>query len=90
VRVALLSTDFVLTDIAVIASIDIKQDEAGLRIFCERHRLPSRFYRADEITRMPADGVCEPCALLASDGGRLVLRKTIEGGVTVAIATKEA
>jgi cobalt-precorrin 5A hydrolase len=39
------------------------------------------------------DGVCEPCALLAArttaGTGRLVVRKTILAGVTVAIASPE-
>ncbi|VXC76610.1 Cobalamin (Vitamin B12) biosynthesis CbiG protein (fragment) [Burkholderia sp. 8Y] len=90
VRAALDSAAFAFAHIAVIASIDIKQDEAGLRVFCDRHDLPLRFFPAEEIARMPADGVCEPCALLASDGGELLVRKTIEGRVTVAIAMKKA
>lgn len=31
--------------------------------------------------------VCEPCAILAASGGRLLVGKTVHGGVTVAIAT---
>lgn len=87
-----------MADIACVASIDAKKKEAGLRVFCERHRLPLRFFSADDISLAPngissharthlgVDGVCEPCALLASDGGRLVVAKFIQGGVTVAIA----
>lgn len=90
VRAALDSVEFPFACIAVIASIDIKHDETGLRGFCERHGLPLRLYCADDIAKICADGVCEPCALLASDGGKLVVRKTIKGYVTVAIATMKA
>ncbi|WP_308701478.1 cobalamin biosynthesis protein [Paraburkholderia sp. BL21I4N1] len=44
-------------------------------------------------THFGVDGVCEPCALLAAAGElatsqvRLIVRKTIHAGVTVAIAT---
>jgi cobalamin biosynthesis protein CbiG len=84
-------------DIVSVASIDAKKDEAGLLAFCERHQLRVDFFSADQIKRAPGeflsqarrhlnvDGVCEPCALIAS-GGRLVVHKTIAGGVTVAIA----
>ncbi|BCQ25605.1 cobalamin biosynthesis protein [Caballeronia sp. NK8] len=86
-------------DIAIVASIDAKREEAGLLAFCERHRLPLCFYRADEIARAPrtvisqhaakhlnVDGVCEPCALLAGNARTLIVPKTIGCGVTVAIA----
>ena len=36
--------------------------------------------------RFGVDGICEPCALLAAPGGRLVVGKTALRGVTVAIA----
>ena len=88
-----------LGDIAVIASIDAKQHEAGLLAFCERHRLPLRFFSADQIARAPrtatsshaakhlhVSGVCEPCALLAGSAEALIAPKTIDGDVTVAIA----
>ncbi len=87
---ALRAAELTFAHVAVIASIDIKHDEAGLRVFCERHALPLRFYRADQLAHMPAEGVCEPSALLASEGGELVVPKMIDGHVTVAIATKKA
>ncbi|EKS66447.1 MULTISPECIES: cobalamin biosynthesis protein [Caballeronia] len=90
-------------DIAIIASIDAKRHEAGLLAFCERHRLTLRFYGADEIAQAPrtaishhamahmnVDGVCEPCALLAGNARTLIVPKTIDCGVTVAIAAMHA
>jgi cobalamin biosynthesis protein CbiG len=90
VRAALDGVALEFARIAVIASIDIKHDETGLRVFSERHGWPLRLYCADDIAKIDAGGVCEPCAMLASDGGELVVRKTIEGYVTVAIATMKA
>ena len=97
VRAALASLAF--DDIAIVATIDAKREEAGLLAFCERHRLPLRFFSADEIAQAPGvatslharkhlhvDGVCEPCALLAGNAQTLIVRKTIDCGVTVAIA----
>ncbi|SAK65120.1 cobalamin biosynthesis protein CbiG [Caballeronia hypogeia] len=86
-------------DIAIVASIDTKRNEAGLLGFCERHRLPLHFFSADEIAHAPrttlsrharkhlqVDGVCEPCALLAGNAHPLIVPKTIDCDVTVAIA----
>ena len=87
-----------LADVRVIASIEGKSDEAALLAFCERHELPLRFYTAAQIADVETDasphvqkhlgvgGVCEPCALLASHEGRIVVPKTTVDDVTVAIA----
>nr|WP_313955564.1 cobalamin biosynthesis protein [Paraburkholderia sp. BCC1886] len=118
VRVALGTHGF--DDIATIASIDHKADEAGLLEFCSRHALRLRLFSRAEIDTVTAqvatepapgatsavrahlgvDGVCEPCALLGAapeyEAGdrtgtaRLIVRKTVHGGVTVAIATNSA
>ncbi|WP_277184496.1 cobalamin biosynthesis protein [Caballeronia sp. BR00000012568055] len=101
VRQALGTLDF--SALSAVASIDVKQNEAGLREFCERHRLALHFFSADEIASVPGaisthalehlnvNGVCEPCAMLLSGAmaiETLVVPKTIAGGVTVAIARK--
>jgi cobalt-precorrin 5A hydrolase len=100
---------FALADIACIASIEARRDEAGLHAFCARHRLALRFYEADDIARVTlshasphtqkylhVDGVCVPCALLASASanananasayGHIIIGKTNVGNVSVAIA----
>ncbi|SAK90455.1 cobalamin biosynthesis protein CbiG [Caballeronia fortuita] len=92
-----------MADIAIVASIEAKREEAGLRAFCERHRLALRFFSVDDIARAPrtsvshhvlrhmnVDGVCEPCALLAGNARTLIVPRTIDCGVTVAIATMHA
>ncbi|SAL75750.1 cobalamin biosynthesis protein CbiG [Caballeronia choica] len=87
-----------LAEVRVIASIEGKSDEAALLAFCERHKLPLRFYTAAQIAdvetgaspyvqkHLGVGGVCEPCALLASHEGRIVVPKTAVDDVTVAIA----
>ena len=86
--------------IGVIASIDAKQYEVGLLKFVEHNRLPLHFYSAGELnaisTPTPASdyvqqavgakGVCEPAAVLAASGGRLLVKKKKSGNVTVAVA----
>jgi cobalt-precorrin 5A hydrolase len=92
-----------LDDVRAVATIDAKAQEPGLVAFCARHRLPLRVFMRAQIAGLAAtraltpspaarahlgvDGVCEPCALLASPGGRILVGKTVRDGVTVAIAT---
>ncbi|WP_409937509.1 cobalamin biosynthesis protein [Paraburkholderia sp. BCC1885] len=91
--------------IRCIATIESKADEPGLREFCARHGLPLLAFSREEIAAlsvplpMPSaaarkhlgiDGVCEPCALLAAPHGRLIVRKMVLDGVTVAVAANAA
>ena len=83
-----------------VASIETKADEAGLVAFCAAHALPLRTFTREQIATLDApvsvsahvrehlgvDGVCEPCALLAAQGGELLVAKRVLDGVTVAIA----
>jgi cobalt-precorrin 5A hydrolase len=86
--------------LGAVATIDMKADEAGLVAFCARHALPLRTFTREQIAaldvrtnasqavreHMGVDGVCEPCALLATQNGRLLVHKRARDGVTVAIA----
>lgn len=88
-----------LADVREVATVDLKADETGLLAYCEAHALPLRvFARADLAGRayvtqasdwvqrsVGLPGVCEPCALLASPRGELVVPKTALNGVTVAV-----
>ncbi|MGA3953916.1 cobalamin biosynthesis protein [Ralstonia nicotianae] len=88
-----------LAEVREIATIDLKADEPGLLAFCARHGLPLRVIAQADIaargwTDAPSawvrksvgvDGVCEPCALIASPRGQLIVPKTALDGVTVAI-----
>ena len=83
------------------ASIDLKAGEAGLLEFCRSHGLPIAFYTPEELQAVPGDftpsafveqvtgvdNVCERAALLGAD--RLLVRKTVRNGVTVAVAAEK-
>lgn len=83
------------------ASIDLKQDEAGLLTFCVSHGWPLRFYNAEELRGAPGDftasafveattgvdNICERAAVLAS-GGKLIEKKYARDGVTFATAER--
>lgn len=86
--------------IASIASVDLKKDEQGLLAFAKELSVPANFYTASELEAVEGDftpskfvqsivgvsNVCERSAVLAADGGELLLRKTSKDGVTLAVA----
>lgn len=92
-----------LSRVCEVATIDVKRDEEGLLGFVEAHRLPLRFYSAEELSMAPGDfassrrvlqavgvdNVCERAAVLCGGRGRLILPKTARDGVTVAVFEKE-
>ena len=85
--------------IAAAASIDLKQNEAGLLAFCQSRGWPVEFFTAEQLRQAPGsftpsafvqsvtgvDNVCERAAVLAS-GGELLLPKWAHDGVTFAVA----
>ncbi len=85
-------------NVRALASIDSKKDETALIEFAARHGLPLQFFSKQDIAQIETgtservrtligiDGVCEPCALLASRDGRIIMPKIMADGVTVAIA----
>ncbi len=89
-----------LADVSVVATIDLKADEPALLAFCAAHALPLRVFARAALASTAApgpasgivrahvgvDGVCEPCAQLAAEGGPLVRGKLALDGVTVALA----
>lgn len=82
------------------ATIDWKQGEEGLLSLCRNRGWTLQFYTAEELTAVPGDfsssrfvnqtvgvdNVCERAAVLATGGGRLLVPKQAENGVTVAVA----
>jgi cobalt-precorrin 5A hydrolase len=92
-----------LAAIREVVTVDIKAEEPGLIAFCQRHCIPLRVIAKRQIEARPwvsqpsewvrqsvgLDGVCEPCALIASTRGRLVVPKTTLDGVAVAIVADE-
>jgi cobalt-precorrin 5A hydrolase len=99
VRQALLKVSRTQAEIREIATIDLKGEECGILEWCERAGVPLRVIPRTLIRERPwvtnasawvrekvgVDGVCEPCALLATFRGRLILPKTSSNGVAVAI-----
>jgi cobalt-precorrin 5A hydrolase len=93
-----------LLDVREIATIDLKQGEAGLKNWCLKNNIPLRVISRELVQQRPwvtqasawvrksigIDGVCEPCALLSTFRGQLLLPKTVHGGVTVAIVDEPA
>lgn len=92
-----------IEEIAALASIDVKKDEACLLKFSEKHRIPFKTYSAQELQTVSGefhssafvkntvgvDNVCERSAICAvGDSGRLMLAKQAIDGMTVAIAEK--
>lgn len=88
-----------IAHVIAVGTIDTKADEPALRDFCAAHALTLAIFTREQIATMPAlspslaalahqgvDGVCEPCARLAANGGPLVRGKLALEGVTVAIA----
>jgi cobalt-precorrin 5A hydrolase len=89
-----------LKSVRCIASAAAKRDEAGLIAYAVRYDIPLAFYESEELNRVAcpsppseharaaigAIGVAEPAALLASDGGRLMLKKVKSENVTLALA----
>ncbi len=101
VQAALASSGAPLSAVREVATVDIKADEPGLQEWLAAHALPLRVFSSAQIaerplTATPSDwvrtntglaGVCEPCALLASPRGTLLVPKRAHAGVTVAIVS---
>jgi cobalt-precorrin 5A hydrolase len=87
-------------EIREVATVDLKGGEPGILKWCEQLGVPLRLIPRSLIRERPwvaegspfvyshfgIEGVCEPCALLATFKGRLILRKTTRNGVAIAIA----
>lgn len=88
--------------VRAVASIDVKSDEAGLLAFAASLGAETEFYSAEELRAVPGDftpsefvkqtvgvdNVCERAAV-KSAGGKLIVKKTGGGGVTVAVAAED-
>ena len=89
--------------VSAIASIDLKKDEAGLIEAAASLDVPFCTYSSEELTAVQGDftesgfvrqvtgvgNVCERAALCcAGAGGRLIVKKQVHTGVTVAVAEK--
>lgn len=89
--------------ICSIASIDIKQNEAGILAFCRQNNLPFKTFTAHELNNLDGeftksefvkktvnvDNVCERSAVLSAKNHDLICKKLSYNGVTVAIAKEK-
>ena len=89
-----------LKSVCCIASVAAKRDEIGLREYAAHLGVPLRCFESDELSQVvfPSPpsvhalaavgvaGVAEPAAILASGGGRLLLKKVKSVNVTLAVA----
>lgn len=83
-----------------IHSVDIKSDETAIRKFSQDKAIPVKFYTAEQLMSVDgdfehsdfvmkitgADNICERGA--AIDGGKLIIHKQAENGITFAAAEK--
>ncbi|MDR2490407.1 MAG: precorrin-4 C(11)-methyltransferase [Spirochaetaceae bacterium] len=90
--------------IKMLATIDLKADEAGLLEFAALLGVPCVFSSAGELAAAAGDfsasefvekitgvdNVCERAAVCASGGGRLLVQKQAADGITVAVAEAAA
>ncbi len=89
-----------MKSVACIATAAAKRDEAGLQEYAGKSLLPLLLFESEELNMVTspsppsanamsaigAVGVAEPAAILASNGGRLLLNKVKSENVTLAVA----
>lgn len=101
------ATDFLagagvsVLSLRALASVDLKKDEAAMRIFAEAHNVPFVTFTAGELQAVRGDftrseivrrftgtdNVCErACVLAAGEGAVLLRSKTVYNGITFALA----
>ncbi len=93
-------SNLALGSVAALASIAAKRTEKGLLAAAAELEVPLLFFEKEEIIKldgyfekspfvqkvMGVGGVCEPAAMLAAKGGRLLVPRQQKEGVTVAVA----
>lgn len=100
VDAALLRADILPEAVKELRSIRQKQDEPGILTFCGERGIPFRTFSAEELAAVEGEfeeslfvletvgvgNVCERSAVLG--GGRLLVGKWVQNGVTVALAVE--
>lgn len=99
VRTVLDENNLSFLSIHLIATINIKGNEQGLRTFAEKYNLKIKTFTADKLNSVEgigksdvvfkatgANAVSEPAALLASGASELLVPKQKIGNVTIAVA----
>ncbi len=85
------------------ATIDLKENEEGIKSFCSRYGIPLRIISRESIKAAGGDfthsdfvqsnvgvgSVSEPCAVLGGHNTALICKKTVYKGITLALAEEE-
>lgn len=101
VQNALRAAACTLEQVREVATVDLKAKEPGLLEWLATRRIPLRVFSSGQLSDRPLTarpsnwvrsnvglaGVCEPCALLASPRGTLLVPKFACAGVTVAVVS---
>ena len=88
--------------VALVASIDLKKEEPGLRTYCKKWGVPFQTFSREKLEQVEGnfsgsefvkqitgvDNVCERSAICAG-GEKILVHKTAQEGVTVAVAVKK-
>lgn len=103
IKTYLKKTGIRMDQVAALSSISLKKEEAGIVAFSRSMQIPFCTYTAEELMQVEGkfqhsdfveqkvfvDNVCERAAMkMAGAGGKLVLEKHAENGMTIAIAKK--
>ena len=95
--------DIAMKSIRAAGSIDLKKNEKGMLQFCEKYGIDIQFFTSDELNKIPGEfteservlkvtgvgNVCERSALAVSKNGKIVVKKALGTGVTVAVSIDE-
>jgi cobalt-precorrin 5A hydrolase/precorrin-3B C17-methyltransferase len=103
VKDTLIKNNLSFLSIRFIATIDIKGNEPGLIAFAQKYNLGIKTFTANELNTVKvasksdvafkstgAYAVAEPAAILASENGKLLVKKQKMGNVTVAVSEKKS
>lgn len=99
----LAESDIYRQAVRTLASISLKKDEPGLNALAEEWKIPFVTYTEKELKEVKGEftpsafvrtitgveNVCERSAVLGSDNGRLITKKTGRDGVTTALALRK-
>ncbi len=99
---ALRDADLLIECLAALATVDLKADEPALGALASRLGVPLRIFTADQVraldptlfsasaaARFDLPGVAEPCAMLAAEGGPMLVTKRSFAQCTVAVAAQQ-